>query len=299
MGKYILKRLLWVIPVMIGVVAIVYTIGYHMPGSPPISSRRAAALGLDRPYLVQLGTYIWDVFVRMDLGRSWLTNVPLADELATRIPVTLNLSLLGILLMVAVGLPCGMVSALKQYSALDIGLTSVSLVMAAIPSFVLALLSAWVFGVVLRWVPVTGLGSWKSWIFPVICSAGGGVAVYIRMARTTMLEVIRQDYIRTARAKGMRERDVVRKHALRNCMIPLATVIGLFASAVLSGSIIIEAIFNIQGMGLYLMDGIMSRDYPVVNGVVVTISLLVCLVNLLVDIAYAFIDPRIQTALAD
>lgn len=297
MGKYILKRILWTIPVMAGVIVIVYTISYSMPGSPAVPMRRAREFGLDQPYIVQLGAYIRGI-ARLDLGQSYLSHITIAQELARRIPVTFQLSMLSILLMMAVGLPLGTLSALRQYSVLDISLTSLSLVMASVPSFVLALICCVLFGVVLKWVPVTGLESWKSWIMPVFCSAAAGIAVYIRMTRTSMLEVIRQDYIRTARAKGLKESVVVSKHALRNCMITLTTVVGVFIATILSGSIIVETIFNIQGMGLYLMDGILARDYPVINGVVIAISLLVCMVNLLVDIAYAFIDPRIKTQFA-
>jgi peptide/nickel transport system permease protein len=280
---------------MIGVIVIVYTITYYLPGAPPIPAVKAAALGLNKPYPVQLGAYIWKLISKLDLGKSYLTNIPVTMELAIRIPITFKLSMLCIFLMLAVGLPCGMISALRQYSALDVSLTSLSLITSAIPGFILALISAVFFGVTLKWLPVTGLDSWKSWIQPVFCSAMSGVAIYIRMTRTAMLEVIRQDYIRSAKAKGMRDITVVRKHALRNCMIPLATVTGISVAAVLSGSIIVETIFSIPGMGLYLMDGILSRDYPVINGSVVVISLLVCFVNLFVDVIYAFIDPRVRT----
>jgi peptide/nickel transport system permease protein len=196
--------------------------------------------------------------------------------------------------MMSVGLPCGIMSALRQYKFTDLTLTSLSLVMAAMPSFVLALLCALGFGVILRWFPVTGLGTWKHWIMPVFCTAGGGIAVFTRLTRTTMLEVIRQDYIRTARAKGLRETDVITKHALKNCMIPLTTLIGAFIATIFSGSIIVETIFNIPGMGTYLLIGIIGRDYPIITGSIFVISLLVCTVNLLVDVVYTFIDPRIK-----
>ena len=294
MRKYIIRRLLGVIPVMLGVVIIVYTITYHMPGSPPIPRRRVVELGLDKPYIIQLGNYLWNLITRLDLGKSYLSHYPITKDLLVRIPVTFKLSLTSIFLMIAIGLPCGMLSALKQYSVLDISLTSISLILAAIPSFILALLSAVFFGVMLRWLPVTGLATWKSWILPVLCSALGGIATYVRMTRTAMLEVIRQDYIRTARAKGLKESRIISRHALRNCLIPLTTVVGLSAATILSGSIIVETIFNISGMGMYLMEGILARDYPVINGSVVVISLLICVVNLLVDIAYAFIDPRVE-----
>jgi peptide/nickel transport system permease protein len=196
--------------------------------------------------------------------------------------------------MVAVGLPLGIISALRQYSTLDFGLTTVSLIMAAIPQFVLALLCALFFGVILRWFPVTGLDNWKAWVLPVFCSAGMGIAIFTRMSRTTMLEVIRQDYIRTARAKGLNESVVVTRHALKNCLITLTTTLGAQVARMFSGSIIVETIFAIPGIGTYMMNGITSRDYPIVTGSIFVISLLVCTVNLTVDIVYAFIDPRIK-----
>jgi len=294
------------IPVMLGVITIVFTITYFSPGdpvmiilgtnnySPENYAAKAAQLGLDKGYWEQLTTYVWNLVTRLDFGRSYLTSIPVAQELAKRIPITLRLSLLGILLMMIIGLPCGIISALKQYSPLDLGLTSFSLIMAAMPNFVLALLCALLFGVTLRWLPITGLSTWRHWILPVFCSAGGGIAVYTRQSRTIMLEVIRQDYIRTARAKGLKENIVVRRHALKNCLIPLTTVIGAFIATVFSGSIIVETIFSIPGMGLYMVSGITGRDYPIINGCVFVISLLVCTVNLLVDVGYAFIDPRIK-----
>jgi len=306
LAKYIIKRILWMIPVMLGVIFIVFTITYLSPGDPVLLiigatnytpesyAAKAAQLGLDKGYWEQLFTYLFNLITKLDMGKSYLTSIPVAQELASRITVSMRLNFLGILLMMAVGLPCGMISALKQYSALDMGLTSISLIMAAMPSFVLALLCALLFGVILKWLPITGLTTWKHWILPIFCSAGGGIAVYTRMTRTTMLEVIRQDYIRTARAKGLKEGVVVRRHALKNCLIPLTTVVGAFVATIFSGSIIVETIFNIRGMGLYLVGGITGRDYPIVNGTVFIISLLVCTVNLCVDIAYSFIDPRIK-----
>ena len=279
---------------MIGVVVIVYTITFYMPGSPAVTSQRAVELGLNKPFIYQLGDYIWKLVTRLDFGKSYLSNIPVIQELARRIPVTFMLGVMSILLMLAIGLPCGMVSALKQYSALDVGLTSLSLIVVTVPSYVLALLGAVFFGVKLRWLPVAGIATWKSWILPVASTALGGVATYLRMTRTVMLEVIRQDYIRSAKAKGLSEGDIVRKHAMINCMIPLATVIGLSIASIFSSTLIVEIIFSINGIGLYLMDGILQRDYLVVNGTVIAISLLVCIANLLVDIAYALIDPRIK-----
>lgn len=306
MAKYVIKRALWMIPVLLCVVTVVFSITYFTPGdpvmvmlgsnnySPEAYAKLAADHGLDKSYFGQLTSYIWGLVSRLDFGKSFLTNIPVADELSTRVSVSFRLSLMGILIMVFVGLPLGMISALKQYSALDVTLTSLSLILAAMPAFVIAILSALLFGVILRWLPITGLTNWKNYILPLLSTSGGGIAVYMRMTRTTMLEVIRQDYIRTARAKGLKEGIVIRRHALKNCLIPLITVIGAFIATVFSGSIIVETIFNITGMGLYLMGGLLGRDYPIINGSVVVVCLLVCTVNLVVDIAYAFIDPRIK-----
>ncbi|MCL2121274.1 MAG: ABC transporter permease [Clostridiales bacterium] len=306
MTKYIIKRILWMIPVLLCVVTIVFTITYFTPGDPVLIilgagnytpeayAKKAAELGLDRSYIGQLTTYIWNLVTKLDLGRSFLTNIPVSNELMVRIPVSFRLSLMGIAVMVSVGLPLGMISALKQYSILDTTLTSISLIIAAMPAFVMAILNLLIFGVILRVLPTTGLDSWRNYILPVVSAAGSGIGVYLRMTRTTMLEVIRQDYIRTARAKGQIERVVIQRHALRNCLIPLVTVIGAFVATVFSGSIIVETIFNITGMGTYLMGGLLGRDYPIINGTVFVICTLVCTVNLCVDIAYAFIDPRVK-----
>ncbi len=310
MARYIIRRVLLMIPVMLLVIVIVYTISYLSPGDPVMIilgdsnytpeayAKLAAKMGLDKGYLAQVGTYIWNIVTKLDLGKSYLSNIPVSQELAARIPITFRISIYGILLMCIVGLPLGMISALKQYSVLDITLTSVSLILAAVPGFVMALLLALVFGVTLRWLPITGLDSWKSWILPVVCGAAVGIATLVRMTRTTMLEVIRQDYIRTARAKGLSEGVVIRRHALKNCMIPVITVISGFIAHVFTGSIIVETIFNIKGMGMYMVNGITNRDYPIVNGSVLVISFLVCCVNLITDISYAFIDPRIKARFA-
>jgi len=306
LGKYILKRILWMIPVLIGVIVIVFTIAYFTPGDPVMNilgaagytperyAAKQAELGLDKPYIVQLLTYIWKLTTRLDFGKSFGSAIPISSELANRLPITVRLNLLSLVLMVAIGLPLGMISALKQYSVLDVVLTSLALLAAAIPGFVMAVLAALIFAVYLKWLPLTGLADWKAWILPVACSALPGMAVYIRFTRTTMLEVIRQDYIRTARAKGLAENVVVRKHALKNCMIPISTVIGTFVANMFSGAIIVETVYAIPGMGMYLLQGINSRDYPIIVGVVFCVSLLVSIVNLLVDIFYAFIDPRIR-----
>lgn len=290
---------------MLGVLIIVFTITYFTPGDPIAGmlgsgytperyAQKAAELGLDQGYFMRLGKYITDVFLHFDLGKSYLSNLSISNEIAARFPITFCISVLTIIVMIVVGMPLGIFSAIRQYGAADAVLTVTALVMNAIPAFVFALLSLILFGVVLRWLPVNGLASWQSWILPVVTSALPGIAVVMRMSRTTMLEVIRQDYIRTARAKGLKERTMIRRHALKNCLIPLITVTGGFMTSVLAGSIIVETIFGIPGLGMYLMGGIIGRDYPVINGAVLLISLIVCVLNLIVDLLYAMIDPRIK-----
>lgn len=262
--------------------------------TPERYAAKQAELGLDKPYIVQLGTYIWNLITRLDFGKSFGSAIPIASELSNRLPITVKLNLMALVIMLVIGMPLGMISALKQYSVLDTALTSFALIIAAIPGFVLAVLAALLFAVQLRWLPLTGLDNWKAWILPVACSALPGVALYMRFTRTTMLEVIRQDYIRTARAKGLKEDVVIRKHALKNCMIPLTTVVGGMVATMFSGAIVVETVYAIPGMGMYMLQGINARDYPIIVGVVFCVSLLVSVINLLVDICYAFIDPRIR-----
>lgn len=310
MAKYVIKRILWMIPVMLGVLIIVFTITYLTPGDPVITilgsgytpekyAVKAAEMGLDKGYFGQLLTYIWNIVTKLDFGKSFYSNLPVANEFAHRFPTTAALGLSGIVIMIIFGLPFGIISAVKQYSVLDYVLTVVALILAAMPGFVLAILGLVLFGVKLRWLPISGLGNWKAWILPLATNAMPCIAILMRQTRTNMLEVIRQDYIRTARSKGLAEGVILRKHALKNCLIPIVTVIGSTTAMVLSGSIITENIFNIKGMGTYLYSGILARDYPIINGCVLLIAFIVCCVNLFVDIAYAFIDPRIYAQYAN
>jgi peptide/nickel transport system permease protein len=299
-------RLLWVIPVMLGVLVIVFTITYYTPGDPVMAKLGAdfdqakydalkVEMGLDKGYFGQLTTYIWNLVTKFDLGRSYMTNLAIKDEIAARMPISFSISITAFMIGLVIGIPLGILSAVKRYSVIDITLTGFALFLAAIPGFVLALLCLLLFGVNLKWLPVSGLSSFKHWILPVGTSVMGGIAAMMRMTRTTMLEVIRQDYIRTARAKGLRESVILRRHALTNCMIPLITVIGGAMAMTIMGSVIVETLFGIPGMGLYMTSAINSRDYPIVNGIVLMIALVICLLNLIVDIIYAFIDPRIKS----
>ncbi len=304
MSRYIIKRLLWMIPVLLGVLVIVFTISYFTPGDPALAilgtqyTEEAyialrAKLGLDKPYLAQLWSYIWNL-LHGDLGTAYIGSVPVAQEVAHRFPLTFRLGIMSVIVTTCVGVPFGIISATKQYTVADYTVTTLALIIAAIPNYVFALLALLLFAVKLHWLPVAGIDTWKHWILPLAANSFGFIAIIVRMTRTNMLEVIRADYIRTARSKGLKERIVIWKHAFPNALIPIVTIIGGQLSFIMAGSIIVETIFSIPGMGTYIMSGINSRDYPIIMGTVVLLSLSISCMNLVVDIVYAFIDPRIK-----
>ena len=306
MLRYISKRLLLVIPVAFCVLVLVFTISKLSPGDPVITilglsysperyEEKSVELGLDKSFIRQLLDYVRNLVTRFDLGKSYQTNIPVAEELANRMPITIRLGLSSVAISIIIGIPLGIFSAIKQYSTLDISFTSAALIFAAIPGFVLALVLLMIFAGQLRWLPVIGGGARiRGWILPVTSNSMFGIAIMIRMTRTAMLEVVRQDYIRTARSKGLGEVTVICKHALINALIPVVTAVGGQIAFILAGSVIVETIFSMPGLGMYLVSGIQSRDYPVINGIVIVLAFFICLINLLVDIVYAFIDPRIK-----
>jgi len=305
MLKYVLKRILLMIPVLLGVMFIVFTINHFMPGDPVISllgnnytqeqyDAKEAELGLDKPFAEQFVIYVKNVVTRLDLGTSYQTNRSVSTEILERFPVTLKIGLLGILVTVIVGVPFGIISATKQYSALDYGVTVVSMFFASMPSFWMGLMAIIIFSYKLGWLPASGLFTWKHWILPVLTLGLSPVATITRMTRSSMLDVIRQDYIRTARAKGLSEGLVIRRHALKNALIPVLTVVGMQLGTIVAGSVVVEAIFAINGTGQLLMTAINGKNYPVINGVVLFLSVSISLMNLLVDLVYGFVDPRIM-----
>lgn len=305
MLKYVVKRLLIMIPIMLGVLLIVFTISYFTPGDPVATmlgtnyteeayNAKIAELGLDRPFLVQFADYVVGLVTRFDLGKSYMTGRPVSSLIADRIWITIKLGLLGSAITIIFGMLAGIVSAVKQYSALDYTVTTMSVFFASMPSFWMGLMCIIIFSQTLHWLPASGLDTWKHWILPVLCLGLQPIAVITRMTRSSMLEVIRMDYIRTARAKGLEEKVVIRRHALKNALIPVITIIGMQLSMIMGGSVIIETIFSFPGIGNLMMQGINNRDYPIIQGTVVIITLSVCVINLLVDIAYAYADPRIK-----
>lgn len=305
MTRYIFKRLLLVIPVLIGVVLIVFTINYFTPGDPVVGllgnnftqeqyDAKRAELGLDESYLVQFFNYVKGIVTEFDLGDSYQNSRPVNMEIQGRFPTTLALGLLSVLVTVVVGVPFGVLSATKQYSALDYGVTTTSLVFASMPSFWMAMMFTIIFSLKLQWFPASGLDSWKGWVLPVLALGLSPVATVTRITRSSMLDVIRQDYIRTARAKGIKESTLIFRHALPNALIPVVTVVGMQLGFIIAGSVVIEALYAIPGIGSLITTAINNKDYPTIQGSVLFLSIIICGLNLLVDLIYGFIDPRIK-----
>jgi len=293
------------IPVMLGVVFIVFTMMYFTPGDPAkimlgeqAPEEAVAALreelGLDDPYIIQFVSYITKA-VQGDIGRSYKTNRPVATEIMTRFPTTLKLAALGVLVAVAIGIPLGIISATKQYSIFDNLAMVVALIGVSMPNFWQALMMILIFSVQLGWFPSSGFSTPLAMVLPAVTIGTGSAAIITRMTRSSMLEVVRQDYIRTARAKGQVESKVINQHALKNALIPIITVVGLQFGYLLGGAVLTESIYSIPGVGRLMVDSIKSRDFPVVQGGVLFIAITFSIVNLLVDILYAFVDPRIKS----
>ncbi|HWS29021.1 MAG TPA: ABC transporter permease [Clostridia bacterium] len=304
--SYIAKRILWIVPVLIGVTIVVFTILYFAPGDPAILALGDGAtpeaiqayreeLGINGTYAERLGRYLLNLF-QGDLGLSYRSRTPVINELAIRFVVTLNISMWSIVLGIFLGLVFGIISALKQNTIWDTLATGSALFGVSMPMFWQGLMLILIFSVTLKWLPASGYGNtWKQMIMPVLALGINSSATIMRTTRSCMLEVLRQDYIRTAKAKGQSYRVVVIRHALKNAMIPIITVIGLQLSALLAGSIITEVIFSIAGIGKYLVDSINARDYAAVLGCVLLIAFVSAILNLIVDIIYTFIDPRMKT----
>jgi len=307
MHKYILKRLLSLIPVMLGVSLIIFTMMYFTPGDPARIMLGEAApeeqvqqlrdeMGLNDPFFIQYGNWLRGIVLEGDVGTSFRTRRSVSDEIMDRFPATLQLAAAGAVVSIVIGVPIGIISATKQYSIFDNVSMFVALLGVSMPNFWMAMLLILLFAVNLNWLPSSGLNQgFRSLILPAITLGTGSAAIIARMTRSSMLEVIRQDYIRTARAKGQVESKVVNRHALKNALIPIITVIGLQFGGLLGGAILTETVFSIPGVGRLMVDAIAARDFPVVQGGVLFIAVTFSLVNLIVDILYAFVDPRIKS----
>lgn len=303
-GLYILRRLGLAVPTLLGVTLIVFLLVRLIPGDPArvISGllaseeevqRLRVGLGLDRPIYVQYVIFL-DRLARGDLGLSAATRAPVIEEIAFRMKPTALLAVSSITLATAVGLAAGIVSATRQYSALDYLVMSVALFGVSIPVFWLGLMLMLLFSVYLQWLPAGGYGGPAHFVLPTVALAAFSVAIIARMTRSSLLETLNQDYVRTAHSKGVPHRGVILGHALKNALIPVITVIGLQFGTLLGGAILTETTFAWPGMGRLLVSAIAARDYAVIQGIVLAFAVIFTLVNLAVDLLYAYVDPRIH-----
>ncbi|MEZ2409907.1 ABC transporter permease [Bosea sp. UNC402CLCol] len=312
MLAYIVKRILATIPVMLVVALTVFSLLFLAPGDPAtmIAGDQASAadidrirqsLGLDQSFLVQFGSWLWRL-AHFDLGNSVFTGQPVTSLMAERVGPTLSVMLLTLILSIAIAVPLGVVAAWKSGSWIDRAIMSVSVVGFSVPLFVVGYILAWVFALKLQWLPPQGytplsegVGPWlQRLILPAITLGFVYIVLIARITRASMLEVLQQDYVRTARAKGLGPRKVLFLHALKNGAVPVITVIGIGFAALIGGTVVTETVFTIPGMGRLTVDAILRRDYPVIQGLVLVFSFVYVLVNLAVDLIYTLVDPRIR-----
>ncbi|MGM0096358.1 peptide/nickel transport system permease [Enterococcus sp. DIV1083b] len=307
MFQYIVKRILWLFPILLGVSFIVFTIMYLSPGDPVTMVLGEGAtpeqyeamrvqMGLDRSFIEQFFHYIKNVVVKFDLGRSYVSGRVVMDEILVRLPNTIKLSVWSELFASLIGIPLGVISASRPYSKVDNFVMFLSLVGVSMPTFWQALLLIILFTSTLGWLPASGFDTWQQMIMPVFALASSSIGTIARITRSSMMDVLDQDYIRTAKAKGVNGSKVTFHHALRNALIPVVTVIGLQFGALLGGAVLTETVFSINGIGTLMVNAIRTRDTMIVQGGVLFIAFIFTMVNLCVDILYAYIDPRIKTS---
>ena len=305
MLKFIAKRLLVLIPVLIGVSFLVFSILALMPADVASIQLGMAATpegieqwneehGLNTPFLTRYLNYMAGLFTG-DLGKSYTTNIAISAELSQRIPATLSLAAGTMVLVIAIGIPVGVVSAVRQYSIFDNVSRLLAMLLTSIPAFWLGLLLILKFSLELDWLPATGGESFSHYILPWITLSAAMAAQLIRMTRSTMLEVIRADYVQTAKAKGAKPMRIIMVHELRNALLPMVTVIGITLGQTLGGAIVTETIFALPGVGTYLLQGINKYDMPVVMASVLFIAAMIGVINLAVDVLYMYIDPRLRS----
>ena len=312
MLSYILRRNLSTLPVM-GIVALfVFSLLYIAPGdpaaviagdqaSPADVERIRQSLGLDRPFLIQFGSWLWNI-LHGDLGTSIFTNLPVSAMIAQRIEPTFSLMAITLVLTILVAVPLGVAAAWKAGSWIDRTIMAFAVFAFSLPVFVVGYVLAYVFALQFEWLPVQGYtpltaGVWpwlKNLILPALALGSVYIALIARITRASMLEVLQQDYVRTARAKGLGQRNILFVHALKNAAVPIVTVIGIGIALLIGGAVVTESVFAIPGLGRLTIDAILRRDYPVIQGIVLLFSFLYVLVNLMVDVTYTLVDPRIR-----
>lgn len=308
MLRYVFKRIIALLPVILGVTFIVFFVLKMAPGDPvkimlgeQATPEQIAQLkkemGLDQPLLIQYGRYMLNV-LKGDLGISYASKQPVALEVFSRFPYTLRLTLVATILSIILAIPLGIVAAVKQNTPIDSVSMIIALVGVSMPMFWLALLLILFFSLKLGWFPVSGAASWKSYVLPAFALGFMNMASTARTTRSSMLETIRQDYIRTARSKGVPRNVVIMKHAFRNALIPTITVVGLQIGNLLGGAVLAETVFSWPGIGRLMVQAISARDSPMVLGCMIVFTVCFSIVNLIVDLLYGFVDPRIKSMYA-
>ena len=310
MTRFIIKRLLSMIPVVIGVAILIFSIMYFVPGDPAqiILGNDATAealaktreqLGLSDPYFIRLGKFLKQTFIDFDLGKSWFIGTSVTGEIVSRFPRTIILAVFSVIASAIIGVPLGITAAVHQNKLPDRLCMFFSVIFFCVPQFWLALMLVIVLSVNLNLLPAYGIGGIEYYVIPCLAIMCEGFAMLSRQTRSSMLEVIRSDYIVTVRSQGFSQRDIIYKSALPNALMPVITVLGSRFAHALGGTIIIETVFSMPGLGLYMSSAIIARDYPIIQGCVVLLSIVFCLIMLLVDIMYAVIDPRVKGQFVD
>lgn len=303
MASYILKRILTSFVLLIFISAIIFLLLELAPGDPASLllghdateegiSKLRAELGLERPAYERYLNFIIEMF-RGNFGLSYETRRPVVEELRNAFPATLELSIASLLIAVLIGVPAGITSAVRQYSIVDKTIRFFILIAVSLPTFWLGLMLIFLFSVILKWLPSFGRGGWQNLVLPAFSLSCYSIAIIVRMTRSSMLEVLRNEYITTARAKGIPEFFIIYKHALRNALIPVVTIVGLQFGTLLGGAVLTETVFAWPGIGRLLIQAIFSRDYPIIRVGVLLVSACFVLINLLVDILYTYIDPTV------
>lgn len=305
MIRYVAKRVLFLIPTILGVIFIIFAVMNLTPSNPALAILGPGTpaedieaynheLGYDRPFLEKYVTYVRDMVFHQDFGKSYITRKNVFDEIWPRYIITIKLALSGVILSALIGVPLGIRAAVKQYTLWDTIPSLVAFLLAAVPSFVMGLVLMFIFCLKLRLLPSYGADSIKNFIMPALAISLPSSAQNFRFTKSSMLEAIRQDYVRTARAKGVPERQVIWKHVLKNALLPVITQIGLSLGVLIAGSVVTEKIFSIPGVGSLIVDRINYSDEPIIIAGTILIAICFTLVMLMVDVLYAFIDPRIR-----
>jgi len=303
--QYVSRRLLQAIPVLLGVSFVVFSMLHLVPGDPVLIMLQGSQatseqitslrhqLGLDRPFLVQYGQYLWDL-AHGDLGTSYRMRMPVLTLVASQFGSTLQLTLASLLLAVGLGLSLGIVAAYNRDTSVDSISMGISIFGVSVPNYLLALVLILFFSVRLGWFPATGQGGWKRLVLPAVAMGWGYAAIIARLVRQNLVEVWHQDYVLSARAKGLAERAILLRHALKNSLIPTVTIIGLQFGHMMASAVVIETVFARQGIGRLIVQAITAKDFPMVQGLVLFTASSYVLANILVDISYGYLDPRIR-----